>query len=55
MRVLLVEDDEHKRRSIVSALRACDQAVDVVIAESLYTGIQSIDLMRRLYLLQLEA
>ena len=43
MRVLLVEDDEHKMRSIVSALRACDQAVDMVIAESLYTGIQSID------------
>lgn len=43
MRVLLVEDDEHKRRSIVSALRTCDQTTDVVVAESLYTGIQSID------------
>lgn len=43
MRVLLVEDDEHKRRSIVSALRAFDQEVSVVVTESLYTGIQAID------------
>ena len=42
MRVLLVEDDEHKRVSIVSALHACNVSVEVVIAESLYTGIQSI-------------
>lgn len=43
MRVLLVEDDEHKRRSIVSALRVCNPSVEVVDAESLYTGIQAID------------
>lgn len=43
MRILLVEDDEHKRRSIVSALRACNQSFEVVDAESLYTGIQAID------------
>lgn len=42
MRVLLVEDDEHKRVSIVSALDACNVPLEVVIAESLYTGIQSI-------------
>ena len=43
MRVLLVEDDEHKRRGIIGALRSCDPQTEVVIAESLYTGIQSID------------
>lgn len=43
MRVLLVEDDEYKRRGIIAALRTCDPQTEVVIAESLYTGIQSID------------
>lgn len=42
MRVLLVEDDEHKRVSIILALAACNTSVETVIAESLYTGIQSI-------------
>lgn len=41
--MLLVEDDEHKRRSIVAALRQCDPQGEIVVAESLYTGIQSID------------
>jgi DNA-binding NarL/FixJ family response regulator len=43
MRVLLVEDDEHKRRGIIAALRICDPQTEVIVAESLYTGIQSID------------
>ena len=42
MRVLLVEDDEHKRVSIVSALDACNASVKVEVAESLYTGIDLI-------------
>jgi CheY-like chemotaxis protein len=42
MRVLLVEDDEHKRVSIVSALDACNAPVKVEVAESLYTGIDLI-------------
>jgi CheY-like chemotaxis protein len=43
MRVLLVEDDEHKRRSIISALQECAQSVNVIVAESLHTGIKNID------------
>jgi CheY-like chemotaxis protein len=42
MRVLLVEDDEHKRVSIVSALDACSASVNILVAESLYTGIDLI-------------
>lgn len=43
MKVLLVEDDEHKRRSIIAALQDCNPNVAIFVAESLYTGIQSLD------------
>lgn len=43
MKVLLVEDDEHKRVGIEQALRDCDSAV-VFVAASLYDAINALDI-----------
>jgi CheY-like chemotaxis protein len=43
MRILLIEDDEHKRVSIESALADCGAGVVIQLADSLYTAIQALD------------
>lgn len=44
MKVLLVEDDEHKRVGIEQALRDCRRSVEVFVAASLYDAINSLDI-----------
>lgn len=44
MKILLVEDDEHKRVGIEQALRGCGNSVDIHIAESLYDAIHALDI-----------
>lgn len=44
MKVLLVEDDEHKRVGIEQALRDCRGSVEVFVAASLYDAINSLDI-----------
>jgi CheY-like chemotaxis protein len=43
MRILLIEDDEHKRVSIELALAECGNGAQINLADSLYTAIEALD------------
>jgi CheY-like chemotaxis protein len=43
MRILLIEDDEHKRVSIESALEKCGPILKIQFADSLFTAIEALD------------